>query len=107
MRLTNTQVDGIIDAITPFIKGTEVELKLYGSRVDDALKGGDIDLLLITEIEEQALNLIKEKHYLLAKIKNNIGDQKIDLKIASKHNVDSDAFLKMVIPTSISLKKWE
>ena len=48
---------------------------LFGSRVDDSKKGGDIDLFL--EIEENP-NL-SQKIKFLAKLKMKIGEQKIDV----------------------------
>jgi len=49
---------------------------LFGSRVDDNKKGGDIDLYL--EIGEK-VNLLKRKLKFLAKIKRILGEQKIDV----------------------------
>jgi predicted nucleotidyltransferase len=49
---------------------------LFGSRVDDSKKGGDIDLYL--EIGEK-VNLLKRKLKFLAKIKRILGEQKIDV----------------------------
>ncbi len=49
---------------------------LFGSRVDDTLKGGDIDLFIETE---NIQNSLKKKIQFLAMLKEKIGDQKIDL----------------------------
>jgi predicted nucleotidyltransferase len=54
----------------------EGHIYLFGSRVDDDARGGDIDLYLDTkEIE----NLFQKKIQFLAKIKREIGEQKIDV----------------------------
>ena len=45
MRLTQLQHNIIIQE-TQKLFGTSVIVRLFGSRVDDELKGGDIDLLL-------------------------------------------------------------
>lgn len=45
MRLSHIQINRIVAAITPFIQQS-TQLRLYGSRVDDALRGGDIDLMV-------------------------------------------------------------
>ena len=45
MRLTAEQIKGIISAVTTYLQ-SYAELRLYGSRVRDDLKGGDIDLLI-------------------------------------------------------------
>jgi predicted nucleotidyltransferase len=52
---------------------------LYGSRIDLKAKGGDIDLIVISEKLK-----FRDKLDLLTKIKESIGDQKIDLTILSK-----------------------
>ncbi|QEP42345.1 hypothetical protein D5085_03855 [Ectothiorhodospiraceae bacterium BW-2] len=49
---------------------------LFGSRVDDQQRGGDIDLFL--ELEEHE-RLFEKKIKFLAKLKRQIGDQKIDV----------------------------
>ena len=51
------------------------DIYLFGSRVDDSKKGGDIDLYLI--VKDKA-NLFKNKIKFLAKIKKELGEQKID-----------------------------
>ena len=70
-------------------------------------EGGDIDLLLITESEKGSSILQRKKYEMLAEIKYNIGDQKIDLKIADKNEMQDDVFLKMIFPASILLHKWK
>ncbi len=106
MRLTQEQINGIIAAITPYIKGSQAELRLYGSRVNDQLKGGDIDLLLSTKEINLAADILDNKHYVLSSIKQKIGDQKIDLLITTNSALKTDAFLQMILPTSQVLKKW-
>ena len=53
---------------------------LFGSRVDDSKKGGDIDLYLILKDEDlKNEELFEKKIKFLSKIKRNIGEQKIDI----------------------------
>jgi len=52
------------------------EIYLFGSRVDDKAKGGDIDLLVIS----QKIKLM-DKLAMLAKLHQTLGDQKIDLAV--------------------------
>lgn len=106
MRLTTLQVDSIVSSLTPFVSHEHAELRLYGSRVNDQLKGGDIDLLLLVETASVAEAICEKKHYILAAIKRLLGDQKIDLLITEKHNVHENCFLQMIVPTSIHLKSW-
>jgi len=52
------------------------EIYLFGSRVDDNKKGGDIDLYLILKEHN---NLFQKKIKFLSKIKRELGEQKIDV----------------------------
>lgn len=45
MRLTSTQID-LIRSTARQLLGDRVRVTLFGSRVNDALKGGDVDLLV-------------------------------------------------------------
>ena len=74
MRLSKYYIDSIkmsFEAI--FNEGT---IYLFGSRVDDTKKGGDIDLYI--EIEDKS-NLFEKKIKFLSKLKQKIENQKIDV----------------------------
>ena len=74
MRLNEVQQEVIKKTFFEIFE--EGEIYLFGSRVDDELKGGDIDLFL--EIKNKD-NLFKKKIKFLAKIKKILGEQKIDV----------------------------
>ena len=52
------------------------EIYLFGSRVDDTKKGGDIDLYLVLKEHK---NLFDKKIKFLSRIKRELGEQKIDV----------------------------
>lgn len=52
------------------------KIYLFGSRVDDTKKGGDIDLYLVLENFD---NLFEKKLKFLSRVKRELGDQKIDI----------------------------
>jgi len=52
------------------------EIYLFGSRVDDSKRGGDIDLYLV--LKEYG-NLFENKIKFLARVKRELGEQKIDV----------------------------
>jgi hypothetical protein len=106
MRLKPDEIDHIIHELGLFIGSHQAELRLYGSRVHDERRGGDIDLLLLTNTLSLANHIMEKKHYLLANIKKNIGDQKIDLLIIDNESAKQDLFLSMILPESVCLKKW-
>jgi predicted nucleotidyltransferase len=58
------------------IFGQEAQVFLFGSRVDDLKKGGDIDLFI--KIADQS-DLFAKKIRFLARIKKILGEQKIDV----------------------------
>lgn len=76
MRLTEHQQQVIREA-TKDVFGSAASVRLFGSRVDDCLRGGDIDLLVESpeRIEEAGLQSAK----LTALIQRRLGDQKIDV----------------------------
>ncbi len=47
MRLSHQQSDLIL-AIASQLVGRDAEVRLFGSRLDDARRGGDLDLLLVS-----------------------------------------------------------
>lgn len=106
MRLSKEYVDIFIQSISGFLTNNEkVELRLYGSRVSDQLKGGDIDLLLITDSSTLANHLRQNKVHILSKVFMKIEEQKIDLTITDKSNLQ-DPFIKKAYSSSILLYQW-
>jgi len=53
-----------------------VTFYLFGSRVDDEKRGGDIDLYIDSHDKE---NLVHKKLDFLVKLKREIGNQRIDV----------------------------
>lgn len=76
MRLTKKQQEVIREVVTE-IFGNDSEVLLFGSRTDDAAKGGDIDLLIkcAGPVENADMRAAK----VAAKIHMRIGEQKIDI----------------------------
>lgn len=74
----------------------QAQVYLFGSRVDDSKKGGDIDLLVLsTHLGFTAQRQIKLKLYEL------IGEQKIDLIIAPE--TSTDPFVQLVLEEAVLL----
>ena len=65
------------------------KLWIFGSRADAKKKGGDIDLLLITEHPEPAEKLAENKYKILAAIKNILGDQ---TPLVAQHMIQAALF---------------
>ena len=79
MRLTQNQACIIQTTLKQYFLPDD-KLWLFGSRVDDHQKGGDIDLYIETQYTN--LEIIAEKKIqFLAALKKEMGDQKIDIII--------------------------
>jgi len=72
MRLKQNEIDAIKSAVKFY--DVSAQVFLYGSRIDDTKKGGDIDLLILSDkIKNNEIRKIK------LKIFDIIGEQKIDI----------------------------
>lgn len=79
MRLTDQQRT-LIRATVAETFGPEANVWLFGSRVDDSKRGGDIDLLIETSrIDVDAI--ARAEISFLTKLQMKLGEQKIDLLI--------------------------
>ena len=81
MRLTSKEIGSIKNVFVEVFK--EGSIYLFGSRVDDMQKGGDIDLYIISKSNK---NLLDKKIDFLIKLKQKIGDQSIDVIISKDKN---------------------
>ena len=68
---------------------------LFGSRVDDSKKGGDIDLLIMSDTLTN-----DDKRSIRIKLYELMGEQKIDIVLAAD---DSDPFVKLALGTGVQL----
>ncbi len=75
MRLRPNEQDVIKQSVLD-VFGAEANVFLFGSRVDDNARGGDIDLYI--EATDKA-DLFEKKLEFLSKVKRQIGDQRIDV----------------------------
>jgi predicted nucleotidyltransferase len=76
MRLTSGQIDSI-KYVGRAVLGDQVRVILFGSRVDDAKKGGDIDLLFETDVAVP--NRVATIGRLYVELIRKLGDRKIDV----------------------------
>ena len=104
MRLPDNVINKIIKSIESYVIHINSTLYLYGSRVQDNLKGGDIDLLIISKDNKIYNDLINKKFDMIVDIKKNIGDQKIDLLICNYNK--KNTFLDLISKNKVTLKKW-
>ena len=97
MRLSQEQTSQFHFVIKSYWKQTPYKLYLYGSRTRDELKGGDIDLLIITSRE--GLDIFnKYELELLVQMKKQpaIGQRRIDFKAATESDLQTEPFLQSI-----------
>ena len=79
MRLAPEQITAIKEAVTEYF-GADASVLLFGSRVDDSQRGGDIDLLIQTS-KDNLSDIVRSEIAFLADVKMKLGDQKIDILV--------------------------
>lgn len=93
MRLSQREISAIKNNVLSIDK--DAKIYLFGSRVDDNAKGGDIDVLIISD--KIGFN---EKTKIRVGIFKEIEEQKLDLVIKKDFE---DVFVKMIEPNLQSL----
>ena len=81
MRLSKEYINIIKNKFKEFFK--DGDIYLFGSRVDDTKKGGDIDLYLVLK---DHTNLFAKKLKFLSRVKRELGEQKIDIIFNQDNN---------------------
>jgi predicted nucleotidyltransferase len=81
LRLNINEIKSIKETFINIFK--DGEIYLFGSRLDDNIKGGDIDLFIINH---KSKNILEDKLDFLVTLKQLIGDQKIDILISKDLN---------------------
>ena len=77
MRLTSFQHQTICDKTRHYF-GNMTQVWLFGSRVDDSKRGGDIDLYIEPENQDISLIAMAKLHFLRS-LHSELGEQKIDV----------------------------
>ena len=93
MRLNPTEREIIKQAIAGM--DPHARIYLFGSRVDDSGRGGDIDLLIFSERLGAT-----DRFSLRAEIFKHIEEQKLDLLIVKD---ESDPFVQLVMKEAVPL----
>ena len=96
MRILNEERRAIVDAVRE--RDSAARIMLFGSRVDDSKRGGDIDVLIVSDrIKPNELPDIEERVF------DRIEEQKIDLVLAQPSGDDPFARLVMKKGDTIEL----
>ena len=93
MRLTDFEISSIRQTVHTL--DTDAVIYLFGSRADDDKRGGDIDLLIISDkLSPAAAGQVRWRLWEL------IGEQKIDIVIAKD---DSEPFVRIALKEGVLL----
>ena len=76
MRLTDGQIETIL-TVSKQIAGADAKIRLFGSRLNDELQGGDLDLML--EVSEPVENPALLSAQMAAKISRIMYGRKVDV----------------------------
>jgi predicted nucleotidyltransferase len=93
MRITDTEKNAILSAVEEVDR--HAEIWLFGSRVDDTKRGGDIDVA----IRSAAIDRL-QKMRIRRSITDVLGDQKIDLVVSSGGR---EPFFRLAIENGVRL----
>jgi predicted nucleotidyltransferase len=96
MRISPRERSAIKDVVRRLDEKAKVYL--FGSRTDDRLRGGDIDLLIVSDRLSWA-----DKLDLLVELKEKLGDQKIDLLIKTAKESAADPFVAEIKKSAVLL----
>ncbi len=100
MRLNDFQREKITEAVINQF-GEDAEIFLFGSRVDDNKKGGDIDLLVVAAVDCTDVELKKIRS--VTAIQFAIGDQKIDLVVTRDIKNDQRLVVREALEKGVRL----
>jgi predicted nucleotidyltransferase len=98
VRLTEAQCAAIRNATTECF-GAKAEVWLFGSRVDDAKRGGDIDILI--NPQTHSTDTFRRKLRLLAQLERALGERKVDVIVAAPN--DPRPIVKIARSTGVRL----
>ena len=93
MRLTPTEIEAISQTIR--FLDDQARIRLFGSRADDAKRGGDIDLLILSEKLTES-----DRGTIRLSLHEKMGEQKIDIVIARDL---SDPFVRVAYNEGVEI----
>ncbi|TCK05202.1 nucleotidyltransferase domain-containing protein [Phorcysia thermohydrogeniphila] len=95
VRLSEEELEAIKTTVKSFDEKAKV--LIFGSRANPNLRGGDIDILVISDAIDW-----KTRRKIRVELIKKLGDRKIDLIVASRENLE-DPFVKLAIEEGIEI----
>ena len=104
MRLTRLEILAI-EAAAKEVLPSGARVLLFGSRVDDARRGGDIDLLVEPPTPVNALLAADLSRRLAARLYRLIGERRIDIVVAAASEADDRLIVREARRQAIELAR--
>jgi predicted nucleotidyltransferase len=93
MRLTKTEIEAIGQTIRSL--DDQARICIFGSRADDSKRGGDIDLLILSDKLSES-----DRGRIRIILHEKLGEQKIDIIVAQDL---SDPFVRVAVSEGVFL----
>ena len=100
MRINEKTRTTLLEKIREYF-GNQTQVWLFGSRVDDQARGGDLDIYIEPEVKD-AEGVFEAKIRTLAALKKILGERKIDLVI-NRDTRTSQAIHEIARSTGVKL----
>lgn len=100
MRISEQEI-ALIKKLARQIFGKNTKVFLFGSRVDDQKKGGDIDLFITGD--QKSNFTVEHKIDFLVELKALIGDQKIDVILDTESTRQKKQFHRSITRQAVEL----
>jgi len=100
MRISNYEHSVLIDEAKS-VFGNSSRAFLFGSRVNDTVKGGDIDLLILPGSADDSGTLFDKKISYQIAVKKRIGDRKLDVIV--KYPDDKRGIIETALSEGVEL----
>ena len=104
MRLTQEEQRGIAEAAHSVLPAGSRVL-LFGSRTDDARRGGDVDLLVETASALAADESVRLCRRLTAQLYRRLGERRIDMLVSVRGAADERAVVRAARRDGIELAR--
>ena len=100
MRFSEKSINAVKEAVHDTFPG-QSKVFLFGSRVYDDKRGGDIDLLVVSDLHQGAMEAAKIR--AIVKIQMALGDQKIDMVVTADPYRDSRPVVREALQNGVEL----
>ena len=96
VRLKETEIRAIKSSVRSF--DSQAEIYIFGSRTKPDRKGGDIDILVVSDIIGW-----KERRKIRVELIKRLGDRKIDLLVARRKEIKENPFFQLAIAEGVKI----